>query len=186
MNQKIKQFIEENKNLIEEDQWRELYRKAYFQLTPMNIGAFTNCLYQAEINPLNYLDKVPPYYFAFCNPQDLDPLPFKNIELPPNIKSVKAFSFEYSEFDSITLPQGLTSIGVEAFLSCKFKELFIPNSLKTIGRKAFSEVGAEQRIIFKGSLKEWKSLEKTFPFDWDEDLSIQAIICNDGRFIRAK
>ena len=93
MNKEIKEFIEDNKDLIEENEWDELYEKLDtikpFQLSL--IGEFTEILLQAHIDPLEYMKEVPAFYL------DRRTVPYESYSLPSSIKGIKAFAFAFTE-----------------------------------------------------------------------------------------
>ena len=60
MNLKIKKFIEDNKKLIKNNKWEEIYKEANYSWDFMEeIGDFTSILLNADINPLEYIDYIP-------------------------------------------------------------------------------------------------------------------------------
>ena len=65
MNAKIKNFIEDNINLIEEDtkeSWEKIYTKIPFEIT----GKFTEVILSANINPLEkHSSRFDSIYFTF-------------------------------------------------------------------------------------------------------------------------
>lgn len=101
-------------------------RRDYY-VTPL----FTNILLKAGINPLNFMDTVPPYY-AFG-------LDIKSIALPDNIKKIDEYAFaECENLTYVKLSNNLEFIGNGAFEGCKnLKQLNIPKSVKHIENDAF-------------------------------------------------
>ena len=59
----LKQFIERNIELIEENKFDELYNKAENELYfSQSIGTLTRTLLAANINPIEYLSEIPYCY----------------------------------------------------------------------------------------------------------------------------
>ena len=113
MNKEIKEFIEDNKDLIEENEWDELYEKLDtikpFQLSL--IGEFTEILLQAHIDPLEYMKEVPAFYL------DRRTVPYESYSLPSSIKGIKVFAFAFTEGLKKINTNKVTKIGQNAFNS---------------------------------------------------------------------
>ena len=106
----LKNFIEENIDLIEQKNWRDLYDLAYVHI-PFQIGNLTTNLMYAGIDPLDDLDVVLPEMFA-------DSM-IKKIELPVQISAIKRQAFmNCYELREVTLPPALLRIDDEAFKGC--------------------------------------------------------------------
>ena len=80
MNLKIKKFIEDNKELIKNNKWEEIYKEANSYLVIYEIGAFTTILLNADINPLDYMDYVPKSFLAY---QDIS-----SFKIPDHMRSI--------------------------------------------------------------------------------------------------
>ena len=106
----LKNFIEENIDLIEQKNWRDLYDLASVHI-PFQIGNLTTNLMHAGINPLDDLDVVLPEMFA-------DSM-LEQIELPVQIAVIKRQAFKNCyELREVTLPPALLRIDNEAFANC--------------------------------------------------------------------
>lgn len=111
MQEILKKFIERHIQMIEKEDWENLYYFARMEI-PFQIGNLSCNLIQAGINPLDKLDRVLPE--MFCEAQILH-----NIELPSNIKSIKNQAFKNCyELKQIILPQALSYISETAFEGC--------------------------------------------------------------------
>ena len=62
MSSEMKEFIEKNIDLIEDNKWDAVYRKITPSINHAFVKTFTEVLLEAGINPLNYIDYVPNYY----------------------------------------------------------------------------------------------------------------------------
>ena len=148
----LKNFIEENIDLIEQKNWRDLYDLASVHI-PFQIGNLTTNLMKAEINPLDDLDVVLPEMFAESMIQ--------NIELPVQISVIKRQAFKNCyELREVTLPPALIRIDAEAFANCY--------ELRTIKYS-----GTIKHL--KMSFPNWEHFSKLF-----DDCAAALIRCTDG------
>ena len=133
----VKDFIEENIDLIEDNKWEEVYNNAS-ELPLSSREALTSILLEADIDPLNYLNYIPDFYLAG---QDIN-----SFNIPSHIKRINKFAFYYcTSLTNVTIPDSVTSIGYVAFHSC-----YSLTSIKFNGTKA------QWKAISKGS--DWKCL----------------------------
>ena len=106
----LKNFIEENIDLIEQKNWRDLYDLASVHI-PFQIGNLTTNLMYAGINPLDDLEVVLPEMFS-------DSM-IEQIELPVQISVIKRQAFKNCyKLREVTLPPALLRIDEEAFTNC--------------------------------------------------------------------
>lgn len=86
-----------------------------------------------NLNPLQYLDKVPKNYYR----EDTD---LTSLVLPDNITDINNFAFkDCKALTNITFSSNLQHIGVEAFANIGITSLTIPNTIKTIWMGAFQD-----------------------------------------------
>lgn len=119
-----------------------------YYLTPL----LTTTLLKAGINPLKYMDKVPPYYLIESD--------ITEIVLPNNIKKIDYYSFSLCErLSKIYLSNSLITIEEEAFQGCKsLKQIKIPKSVKYIGKSAFEDTGLDQ-VVYDGTLEDFRNID---------------------------
>ncbi len=125
-------FIEANADLIDENEWEEVYRILLEKEVSKKIGIFTEIILSVGINPLEYLDSIPKAYLFGST--------INNINIPSRITSIGNFAFSNSGIENITFEKGskLTSIGDYAFkYASNFKSIVIPSSVTSIGFSAF-------------------------------------------------
>ena len=62
----VKEFIEQNIDLIEEKRWDEVYDNAEFNLDSESTGAFTKAMLDVGLDPIREqgLDYIPDYYLS--------------------------------------------------------------------------------------------------------------------------
>ena len=108
MTPELKQFIEENIDLISDNDFNGVYNKIKsYTFTRL----FTEAMLEAEINPLNYTEAVPPRYLYESNIQHVD--------IPVGIIVINKYSFAGCyQLKEVTIPEGVTSIGNYAFFGC--------------------------------------------------------------------
>lgn len=117
MNPIVKNFIEENKALIEKDEWEEFYEIANTDdprrfIPGADVGETTIALLKAGVNPLSYIDKVPERFLLGQ--------PIKSFEIPEGITETGNFAFSICEnLIHVTTPSTLTAVGKGTFFHCK-------------------------------------------------------------------
>ncbi len=147
MDKYIKQFIEKYKNLLADEDFTSLYRKAYKEMTGYPyIGSLTQIFLDLDIDSLDYMSKIPTGYLAGA--------------------AVK----------SVDIPDHITSIGMNAFNECKsLTSITIPDSVTSIGEWAFKDCSSLTNINFKGTTSQWREIKKDE--DWKKYSSLKAIFC---------
>lgn len=109
------------------------------------------------------------------------------LELPGNYKGQNyaiydnAFT-DYWGISDIVIPEGVTSIGKYAFNVClMLKSITIPKSVTSIGNAAFCGCPSLEKVIFKGTMEEWRNISfgiiGAFDLGTAENFEI---ICSDG------
>lgn len=151
----LKEFLEKNIELIEENKFNELYKKAendlYFS---QGIGTLTRALLAANIDPIEYLSDIPYCYLygdsnitefvipdkikvvnscAFCNCSQLHDVIFGT-----DVALILYGAFDgCSELTNVTLNDGLVDIGQYAFHGTNIEKIFIPATVSRINVTAF-------------------------------------------------
>ena len=85
MRNSVKEFIEKNINLIENEDWKTVYVNALLKLSESSIGEFSYTMIKAGLNPLSGLDHIPE---GFLYRSDIT-----SYEIPSNILSIHADAF---------------------------------------------------------------------------------------------
>ena len=104
------EFIKLNKELIQNNNFKELYRK-FDDITDYysDTHYLTDIFIEAGINPLEYMDAVP---VAYLYKTDLD---LKEIKVPDNIKYIYKQAFEEAKLIKVTIPKTILTIAASAF-----------------------------------------------------------------------
>ena len=107
---KLKEFIEEHIDLIEEKRWSALYSYAQAEI-PFQVGNLSYNLIKAGVNPLEDLNRILPEMFADSMIDELF--------IPENITRIQRQAFQSCYFlTKITLPSSIINIDVTAFKGC--------------------------------------------------------------------
>ena len=142
----LKQFIEENIDLISDNEFNDVYNKIKsYKFTRL----FTEAMLEADINPLNYTEAVPPRYLYESNIQHVD--------IPVGIIVINKYSFACCrKIKEVTIPEGVIKIGEGAFYNCTSLEfLHLPSTLKYIDTAAFAMCTRLKEVTFAGTVKQW-------------------------------
>jgi len=81
----VKDFIEEHSDLIQENHWERFYNLARRILYSHEIGELSQCLLEADIDPLLYLKEVPGLYLARSD--------VRTVIIPDNIETICTYAF---------------------------------------------------------------------------------------------
>lgn len=143
----LKEFVEKNIHLIEENRFKELYIIA--EVDPeVEVYDLTKLLYSIEIDPLQYLDYIPSGFMSGTfdkQPEVID------LSYLPRIKHIEGEAFAYNnDLKEIILPPNLETIGSTAFLASGLKKIVIPKSVKAIGDVAFMDCKYLSEVIIEG------------------------------------
>lgn len=132
MNYNTKLFIEKNINLIEGNNFKELYKLSEEGTEhPVEPGLVTYVLIEAGIDPLDYLDYIPWRYYSFS--------PFETFIVPDHIKYIE---------------------GGGVVAESSIKTIVIPRSVKYVGEGAFDYVYDNlKEIQYKGTAEEFLNIE---------------------------
>lgn len=162
----LKKFIEENIDLISDNEFNAVYNKIKSRTF---IRLFTEAMLEAEINPLNYMKEVPPYYLYESNIQMID--------IPTGVEEINKYAFSRcSQLKSVHLPEGLNFIGEGAFYNSSLESLHLPSTVKIIYEGAFENCNALKHVTFAGTTKQWIAVK-----DFDKSLlRLEPVKCSDN------
>ncbi len=170
MNSLLKQFIEKNIHLIEDNNFNELYNLIDYQL----VSSLTQVLYKANINPLLFIEAIP---FEFAYHTDwADPL------IPGNIHRIGTKAFMFTPLSSLKIEEGCDYIGNTAFANCRrLESIQLPKSLLEIGQAAFFACPLKY-IKYNGTQADWCNIAKGKTWVSPTTLASLTIECLDGLY----
>ena len=173
MNEDVKHFIEENIELIENNEWEEIYKKDF----PTN---FTETLLESGINPLEQaLNYIPDDF--------LEQSKIEEFTIPNSVTGIGGRAFKRcSSLTNIQIPDGVISIGREAFCYCRLlKSIDIPDSVISIGDRVFYNCSWLNAIKYLGNKKDAMQLGigDISNKKWRQGAAISKVICTDGEIL---
>ena len=129
ISQILKEFINKYKELINNNEFDELYRKVD-KLLMVDYFVLTFLLNKVGIDPLKYMTYVPAYYME-----------------------------NFKELTILRIPEGIKTIETEAFYGCSNLEtLYLPLTLQSIESFAFKKCESLKDIYFNGTTEQWSRL----------------------------
>lgn len=131
MKKSLKNFIEENIELIENEEFEVIYSDLDADFRYTLIGDFTEALIKAGIDPAIYMKEIPPHYLGGTS--------LRSYTIPNNITAIGEYAFSgYNGLTEVVIPSTVTSIGAYTFRYC--------HELRS--------------IIYLGTVDQWKGVKK--------------------------
>ena len=142
------EFLNSQKDNIAKNNFKQVYDtiKDNFRLDEQII---TQCFLNAGINPLAYMDEIPPR-FLINSSVEYFTIPGRNIT-----KIGEYAFYNCLNLKTIYIPDSVKDIDAYAFYGCKSLNIRIPKTVKRIGLSAFD---SRSRIIYEGSAKEFDDI----------------------------
>ena len=138
----VKEFIEQNIDLIEEKRWDEVYDNASFNLDSDSTGAFTKAILDIGLDPITEqgLDWIPDYYLSSTS--------ITSFNIPNTIHSLGEGCFSYSAIKRITIPESVETLRDYVFYDCaNLEEVVVLGDTKDIGSRVF--YGCSENLVVK-------------------------------------
>lgn len=136
MSELLKEFIENSIDLIESNNFVEVYEDLAYDLEPgygtyeQMIGDFTTLMLEAGIDPLPHMPYIPTAYLYGQN--------VSYFGIPNHIDNIGSYAFQESDLEEIVIPSNISVIGIKAFCTCEsLKRVTIENGCTIIGDHAF-------------------------------------------------
>lgn len=111
MKQELREFLEENLQLVDEGDYVALYKKAIYDndysLTVNDIGDLTQLLWDCGADPLSKFTAIPEGFFAGMKTA--------LIKIPDNIVDIAPFAFIDANVFKVYIPESVSSISSETF-----------------------------------------------------------------------
>ena len=145
--------------LLSKNDFDAVYAAANTGPVRNKVGELTALFYEADINPLNYMDEIPGFFLFKTN--------IKSFKILQHITSIGGSAFYYcSNLTSVIIGNSVTSIGEMAFSFCKnLTNITIPDSVTSISEYAFWNCSNLKEITYKGTVAEWRRIKKAGAFD---------------------
>ena len=132
----VKEFIEENIALIEENKWADVAHKAASWL-------IDNSFFDHDVIE---------FWKIVRNDLDIDLFKFKDVEVVPSFYCYAA------DLEEITIPEHILHINRSAFSNCAdLRKVVLPKSLYSIQQNAFLDTANLTEIIYNGTKDEFRS-----------------------------
>lgn len=152
---KLLSFLNENQVLIDDSDFEELYNKLEvidsntWGLNNFIKPSFTDTLYKAHIDPLNYINYVPEYFATGLN--------WGTFYIPSNIESIGNYAFSLCKsLLSIRIGESVEEIGTGAFEKCiKLTRVVIPDSVKHMDSWVFRGCKDLKEVFLSKNLEEF-------------------------------
>lgn len=158
MHYEIKEFMENHIDLIDANNFVDLYMAATTKWTfpnNRNTSLMTEYLLEAGINPLEYMDWIPLCMFWESN--------IKHIDIPETITFIENDAFYGSDIEEITIPASCNHIGPNAFSACgKLTKMTILNPYCNFDEETLCGIGISniRHITYNGTVKEFRERYK--------------------------
>ena len=122
----VKQFIEENINLIDDNDFTSLYEKAQQYLTEEYedclVPYLTEALLECDINPLSYMNKVPKRYLQKSS--------LKYLDIVEPIAYIDSDTLSCPLLETLQIPKTLTNLDLDNFYQNKNLTIIYPGDSK--------------------------------------------------------
>lgn len=168
-------LIKDNLNLIEENNFNKLYEIADNEMT--DCSPITAVLWEAGIDPLPYMDRLPADYMRRN----------ENISyftVPGNCKSIRIGSLEECQkLKKIDIKEGVKEIFYGAiYNNPELEEIILPKSIEGLNRYCIDSCPKLNNIFYNGTIKEWEDNVYVSEQAFYEvgDSNIIKIKCKDG------
>lgn len=175
-NKEVFQFLKDNKDLIEEKKFDELYFYALSMLGQHLVYQVTEILLQV-INPLNYMSSIPTAYLRNSSEITQIEIPegikivgtrafrgsmgIKDIEFPSTVIELDRDVFFNSNVERVDLIKTkIQTLPAGTFIGCNdLKSLHLPKTLVQIDKACFDETITQLKdIYYEGTIEEFKMI----------------------------
>ena len=171
MNPTLQVFIEDNIQMIEQRDWKGVYRRLA-DIDVYLIPHFTKMLLDLKEDPLEGMDYIPENF--------LRQMSITSFDIPSGIKTIGAAAFFHCDLKQIIIPEGVESIQGDAFENNKNLEYVkLPKSIQRIEQFAFSDCLNLKRVECDGTIDEFITDFK-LSYNVFDNSGTNVIHCSDG------
>ncbi len=142
-------------------------------VTSIGYRAFINCEFLTTVTIPDSVTSIGKEAFYGCSA-------LTSVTIGNGVTSIGEYVFiGCRSLTSVIIPDSVTSIGNGAFYSCdSLTSVIIPDSVTSIGWGTFNGCSELKDIIFKGSMAQWKAIEKEN--NWNIFTENYTVHCTDG------
>ena len=156
---RLKRILKDHADDLKNNNLDSVFKDLY---SDYQIQELKNLLVNQGIDVLEYITRIPNYYYegdnfdtlnlsSYVNIKSIGVLAFSNSQidtliLPQSIKELKNQVFNRASIENLSLPEGVEEIPYACFYRFRIPELKIPNSVWKIGNIAFEK--AEIDILY--------------------------------------
>ena len=178
----LKKFLRENKQLIINEQFDELYNNAQNSIG-FTIGELSDCFLAKDFNPLNKMSSVPSGFMSnSVYTSELFTIPEGN-----NIEEIGRFAFKNTKIKTFMIREGIKVIETMAFSNSEVLEsIYLPSTLEELGNTIFFKSPHIKEIYYNGTYDEFLKIDRHSDDkkDWFKTLagrtnSTCILICKD-------
>ena len=198
MNEAAKDFIKDNIDLIDNNDWKKVLSSLVFMNSNVR-NEIVDVFLKSGVNFLEGVERIPTRAFSSCRCIEKLELPdtiqdvgsraffncdnLRSIKLPNNIETIHSGTFRMCKsLQNIIIPEGIKVIGIAAFADCdKLTSITIPNTVTSIMNIAFYGCINLMNVYFHGTVEEWKSIEIS-DTNAPSPLNKSVVHCDDGIF----
>lgn len=174
MKDKVKNFIKQNLDLIDEEDWERFYKKVGDESgweddifdKEESIGELTTFLLDCGANPLLHVKRVPECYLYGTS--------FETVEIPENITEIGPMAFQnMSQLKTIVFHKYIDNLGYRCIAYCdNLKDVTIESNECLFYNNIFDYSPNIKHVTFGGTVLDWREHNVTL-YDCTVD-------CSDG------
>lgn len=191
ISQDVKQFIEENIDNIELNEFDLVYERALdVRYRVRNIGELTDALLAAGINPLDYMDNIPILFLdessitSFVVPEHIEVIrnlglafsKLENVLLHNNVELSQG-CLKQSSIKSVIIPSIMNEVPDECFSGCSELQDVDLNAIEQIGSDAFYACKSLGKLYIPDDIKFISSTA------FDKCLNLVFLIHNNNEYV---
>ena len=172
----VKEFIEENIDLLDINDWDEFFNRAEQRCINTEDFEFTSrlrvYLEEAGLDPFKYLDYIPYGYYEYDKS-------IVEYTISEDIITIQGSAFlRCDNLRKVKLPNTLVDIQDSAFYMCEnLKYIELPNSLEFLHSDAFANSGLK-KCAYLGTIEQFMEIELGDTIF--ENTELAYIQCSDG------
>lgn len=141
-------------------------------VTTIGSHAFNGCTSLTSLRLPKGVTKIDAFAFFECTS-------LSDINIPASVTYIGRCAFEGCPIPSVTLPDGMTYIGGEAFKDCtSLTSVTLPRGITWLYSDTFNNCTALTNLSFRGSIAEWKAIDKDKT--WNAGAAFFIVHCSDG------